>query len=100
MSKRWVSDGPLRTSLGGDDDDETVDGISSLDGIEPASEDKGLSSPLLTGSDTAVDKNTPISYYQHLVDVIHLTYPIILGELLQNILPTVDIIFVGQLGKE
>lgn len=40
-----------------------------------------------------------ISYRQHLICVSRLTYPIILSEIFQNLLPVVDIAFVGQLGK-
>lgn len=43
---------------------------------------------------------TILSYRQHLAGVSRLTYPIILSEIFQNILPVVDIAFVGQLGKD
>jgi MATE family multidrug resistance protein len=41
-----------------------------------------------------------ITYKQHVIDVTNLTYPIILTEIFQNIIPLVDIAFVGQLGKD
>mmetsp|Transcript_569 Transcript_569/g.1125 ORF Transcript_569/g.1125 Transcript_569/m.1125 type:complete len:526 (-) Transcript_569:64-1641(-) len=48
----------------------------------------------------ATSSSNQISYRQHLVDVSKLTYPIILSEVFQNILPVMDIAFVGQLGKD
>jgi len=41
-----------------------------------------------------------ITYKQHIIDVTKITYPIILTEIFQNIIPLVDIAFVGQLGKD
>lgn len=40
------------------------------------------------------------TYREHLEHVTKLTYPIVLSEIFQNLLPVVDIAFVGQLGKE
>ena len=40
-----------------------------------------------------------LSYKQHLKDVFAITYPIILSEVFQNVLPVVDIAFVGKLSK-
>lgn len=51
-------------------------------------------------STSATSSPNHISYRQHLVDVSKLSYPIILSEIFQNMLPVVDIAFVGQLGKD
>lgn len=40
------------------------------------------------------------TYREHLAHVTKLTYPIVLSEIFQNLLPVVDIAFVGRLGKE
>ena len=47
---------------------------------------------------TEEEKHT-LSYKQHLKDVFAITYPIILSEIFQNVLPVVDIAFVGKLSK-
>lgn len=53
--------------------------------------------------DVANEQNTSptehASYRQHLKDVFHITYPIILSEIFQNTLPVMDIAFVGRLSK-
>ena len=46
------------------------------------------------------DSRDTQTYREHLEHVTKLTYPIVLSEIFQNLLPVVDIAFVGRLGKE
>ncbi len=99
--RRW---GGLLTSSSKDGEEcaASIDGVTSLDGIEQGGSNDEIATPLLSSNpaDADDDDTTPISYKQHFIDGIGLAYPIILGEVFQNTLPAMDIAFVGQLGKE
>ena len=97
--RRW---GGLLTSNDGEEGTaSSIDGVTSLDGVETGGSDDERATPLLSPNPAdSDDDKTPISYKQHFIDGMKLTYPIILGEVFQNTLPAMDIAFVGQLGKE
>lgn len=75
----------------------SLDGIVSAGGDEPTTP---LLPPASADGDADGDSDGTISYYQHLTDVVKLTYPIITAEFFQNTLVMMDIVFVGQLGKK
>ena len=93
--------GGLLASSDGEEGAASVNGVTSLDGIEKAGSDDEIATPLLPSNPAGSDNDkTPITYKQHLIDGIKLTYPMILGEVFQNTLPMMDVAFVGQLGKD
>lgn len=76
--------------MGSHDEEESI-GITSI-----AESDKGKDS----SKDYQIADEPSFTYKQHTATILSLTGPIVLSEIFQNILPIVDIAFVGNLGKD
>jgi len=73
------------------DEEESI-GITSI----AENDNKGKDS----SEDYQIADEPSFTYKQHTATILSLTGPIVLSEIFQNILPIVDIAFVGNLGKD